>query len=150
MWHMRMQRALQPYTRWGWVLDGCHLPCVPAALASHVLGLLRRFFMPLVELPVQPTYHTRASCHASIPRPALHTPSQACRHGHLAAARLLLRRGADAGLADARGDTPAHLAARHGHLELLAALLAAGEAMSGHRPTRQACAAHDQRMRPGF
>lgn len=53
---------------------------------------------------------------------ALH---EACRHGHLAAARLLLRRGADAGLADARGDTPAHLAARHGHLELLAALLAA-------------------------
>jgi NF-kappa-B inhibitor-like protein 1 len=51
---------------------------------------------------------------------------QACRHGHLAAARLLLRRGADAGLGDRRGDTPAHLAARHGHLDLLAALLQSG------------------------
>jgi NF-kappa-B inhibitor-like protein 1 len=65
---------------------------------------------------------------------------QACRHGHLAAARLLLRRGADAGLGDRRGDTPAHLAARHGHLDLLAALLQSGGAPCQH-PSALCCAA---------
>ena len=81
----------------------------------------------------QPTWphlpHTRAR--ASAPPPPLRqlcrlSPAQACRHGHLPLAKLLLRRGGDAGLGDCRGDTPAHLAARQGHLDLLSAMLQAG------------------------
>lgn len=94
--------------------------------------------------------------------PCVPTTWQACRHGHLSTVKLLLRRGADGGLGDVRGDTAgvasrstcppclaapgsatfdaacrahvcthnllaAHLAARHGHLDVLAALLQAGE-----------------------
>lgn len=36
---------------------------------------------------------------------------------------MLLNHGAPAGLADAAGDTPAHLAARAGHLEVLAEVM---------------------------
>lgn len=75
---------------------------------------------PVQELPDQSAAANALPCH---PSPIL---GQACRHGHMPTVRLLLRRGADAGLGDVRGDTPAHLAARHGHLDLLAELLQAG------------------------
>lgn len=69
---------------------------------------------------------TAKAQHLLASNPMTDFAAQACRHGHLPTACLLLRRGADAGAADSRGDTPAHLAARHCHLDLLAALLQAG------------------------
>lgn len=82
----------------------------------------------------------RPAAHAGRKAAPLHTP-QACRHGHLPTVRLLLRRGADAGAVDMRGDTPAHLAARHAHLDLLPALLEAGgwHAAGAADPAATAC-----------
>eukprot|EP00877_Chromochloris_zofingiensis_P013226 jgi/Chrzof1/8157/UNPLg00204.t1 len=53
---------------------------------------------------------------------ALH---EACRHGHLDVAEVLLRYQARTDVQDFAGNTPAHVAAMHGHLPLLMALLQA-------------------------
>ncbi|KAG2455077.1 hypothetical protein HYH02_000899 [Chlamydomonas schloesseri] len=53
---------------------------------------------------------------------------EACACGHARVARVLLLHGAPAGLADATGDTPAHLAARAGHLQALAEVMQAVDA----------------------
>lgn len=57
----------------------------------------------------------------SAPPPA----AQACRHGHLDVIKLLLKHDAPARAVDARGNSPAHLAAQHRHLAALAMLLQA-------------------------
>lgn len=49
--------------------------------------------------------------------------AQACACGHTAAAKVLLRRGADAAARDASGDTAAHVAARGGHVDTAALVL---------------------------
>jgi hypothetical protein len=62
---------------------------------------------------------TALTLHAT---PHLHT-AQACLCGHLEAAQVLLRYGADARVQDGAGNTPAHVAGLKGHLVLMSTLL---------------------------
>lgn len=48
---------------------------------------------------------------------------QAALCGHLEVTRVLLRHGADAGIWDSHGDTPAHIAGARGHLVVMSELL---------------------------
>ena len=74
-------------------------------------------------------------------------PMQASRHGHVDVVKLLLKWDALPAARDQRGDTPAHLAARHRHLEALSALLQVGEAgTAGCRGARAGAAGQQGRQ----
>ena len=49
-----------------------------------------------------------------------------CRWGHAQAVTILLEAGAAVAPVDLSRNTPLHLAARHGHIEVVRALVAAG------------------------
>ena len=87
---------------------------------------------------------------------------RACEHGCADAVVVMLDHGAEHSRANARGDTPLHVAAEHGHLGCVNALLGAGAdltarnhdgktpiAMTRHPPTRAAISAEATRRRNG-
>ena len=87
---------------------------------------------------------------------------RACERGCADAVVVMLDHGAEHSRANARGDTPLHVAAEHGHLGCVNALLGAGAdltarnhdgktpiAMTRHPPTRAAISAEATRRRNG-
>ena len=87
---------------------------------------------------------------------------RACERGCGDAVAVILDHGAEHSRANARGDTPLHVAAEHGHLGCVNALLGAGAdltarnhdgktpiAMTRHPPTRAAISAEASRRRNG-
>ena len=87
---------------------------------------------------------------------------RACERGCADAVAVMLDHGAEHSRANARGDTPLHVAAEHGHLGCVNALLGAGAdltarnhdgktpiAMTRHPPTRAAISAEATRRRNG-
>ena len=87
---------------------------------------------------------------------------RACERGCADAVVVMLDHGAEHSRANARGDTPLHVAAEHGHLGCVNALLGAGAdltarnhdgktpiAMTRHPPTRAAISAEASRRRNG-